>query len=316
MFGHWHGIIIHQFDACLPTWYPRSRDEDRFILMIRRYYSSRKEPGQVTLEELYLKLRSLYLLFRDKNYFKGRAGITQTEFPEAVMHEAAIALAFQPFPFKWAMQDLTEDHVFDTLEFLYDHVSRPGELVPMTSESGFNYYDHDGYDDAAGRTEFRQMANSFLADYKSGYELNEDGIVLALGEDGLRQILEADIPHYDERNVDSKVRNAITKWRNRRLSLEAKKDAIRELADVFEWLKKTKGLSAVLDSKDESAIFDLANNFAIRHHNPKQKTNYDPAIWYSWMFHFYLATYHAAVRLLIKHENGNRAATGKSKPRG
>ncbi len=90
------------------------------------------------------------------------------------------------------------------------------------------------------------------------------------------------------------------KWRNRHLALPEKREAIRELADVFEWLKKTKGLTAVLDGKDEAAIFDLANNFAIRHHNPKQKTNYDPVIWYSWIFHFYLATYHAAIRLLLR----------------
>jgi uncharacterized protein YjgD (DUF1641 family) len=51
-------------------------------------------------------------------------------------------------------------------------------------------------------------------------------------------------------------------WRNRKLSLQEKKAAIRELADVFEWLKKTKNLSQILDNKDESAIFDLANNFA------------------------------------------------------
>jgi len=282
--------------------------------MTRRYYSSRKQPGHITLEELYVKLRSLYLLFRDKNYFKGKAGITSTDFPDAVMHEAAIALTFQPFPFKWRVEDLTEDHVFDTLEFLYDHVSRPGEWVSMTSETGFNYYDYEDYDDNAGRAEFRQTANSFLADYKAGYELSEDGTVLALGTDGLRQILDADIPSYDEINVDSKVRNAIAKWRNRHLSFEEKKEAIRELADVFEWLKKTKGLSAVLDGKDESAIFDLANNFAIRHHNPKQKTNYDPAIWYSWMFHFYLATYHAAIRLLIKHEKGKLIHGVKTRP--
>ena len=86
------------------------------------------------------------------------------------------------------------------------------------------------------------------------------------------------------------------------MALTEKREAIRELADVFEWLKKTKGLATVLDGKDESAIFDLANNFGIRHHNPNQKANYDRAIWYSWIFHFYLATYHAAVRLLIKKE--------------
>lgn len=121
--------------------------------------------------------------------------------------------------------------------------------------------------------------------------------------------MDAEIIPYDEENVDSKVRIAIAKWRNRHLSVSEKKEAIRELADVFEWLKKTRHLSNVLDGRDESALFDLANNFGIRHHNPKQKTNYDRAIWYAWIFHFYLATYHAAIRLLIKKENAAKAAS-------
>ena len=153
-----------------------------------------------------------------------------------------------------------------------------------------------------GKEEFREKANAILAEYKTGFELTPEGTILAIGTNGLQYILDAEIIPYDEANVDSKVRNAITKWRNRHLSLSEKCEAIRELADVFEWLKKTKNLTSVLDNKDESALFDIANNFSIRHHNPNQKTNYDPAIWYSWMFHFYLATYHAAIRLLMKKE--------------
>jgi hypothetical protein len=280
--------------------------------MTRRYYSSRRHPGGLTIAHLYLKLQNLYFLFRDKDYFKGRAGITQSNLPAAIMHEAGVALTFQPFPIeKWSDQDVTEDHIFDVLEFLYDHVSKPGELVGMTSETGWNYLDYESYDDAAGRADFREKANAFLADYNTGYELTEGGIVLALGTDGLQHILNAEIIPYDEANVDSKVRNAISKFRNRHLALAEKKEAIRELADVFEWLKKTKGLNEVLDRKDESAIFDLANNFAIRHHNPNQKRNYDQAIWYSWIFHFYLATYHAAVRLLIKHEKNKKRPASK-----
>jgi len=52
----------------------------------------------------------------------------------------------------------------------------------------------------------------------------------------------------------------------------------------------------ILNHKDESALFNIANNFAIRHHNPAQNQNYNEKFWYSWMFHFYLATYHTIVR--------------------
>lgn len=280
---------------------------DRNHPMTRRYYATRKQPGNLTLDDLYMKFQNLYLLFRERDYFKEKAGITDRDLPDAMRYEAAIVLTFQPFPItKWSADEITQDHVFETLEFLHDHVSKPHDWGPMTNESGFNYSDYRDYDEEVGREEFRTRANVFLPDYGPGYELAKDGTVVALGTDGLQFILKADIEPYDELNVDCKVRNAISKWRNRHASLDDKKEAIRELADVFEWLKKTKGLSTVMDSKDESAIFDLANNFAIRHHNPKQKSNYDRAIWFSWIFHFYLATYHAAIRLLIKRDKTQR----------
>ena len=276
--------------------------------MTRRYYSSRNKTKHLTLEELYQKLKHLYLFLRDKDFFRGKAGITSNFVPAAIEHEAALELSFQPFPVeKWASENITEDHIFDTLEFLYDRVSAPkGEMEWVTDETGWSYQDYLSYADEPGQKEFRGKVNAFLLEYKSGFELTKDGIILARGTGGLQHIMDAEIVPYDEINVDSKVRNAITKWRNRHLSLSEKKEAIRELADVFEWLKKTKNLGNVLDSKDESALFDLANNFGIRHHNPNQKTNYDRAIWYSWIFHFYLATYHAAIRLLLKKEEQNR----------
>lgn len=282
--------------------------------MTHRYYSSRNKPRNLTLEELYQKLKHLYLFFRDKDYFREKAGIAQNFVPDSVEHEAALELSFQPFPVeKWPLENITEDHIFDTLEFLYDRVSAPtGELVWMTDETGWNHQDYLSYANGPGQDEFRDKVNAFLFDYKTGFELTKEGIILARGTDGLQSIMNAEIVPYDEINVDSKVRNAITKWRNRHLSLSEKKEAIRELADVFEWLKKTKNLGSVLDSKDESALFDLANNFGIRHHNPNQKTNYDRAIWYSWIFHFYLATYHAAIRLLIKKEEKNRSPINNS----
>ena len=274
--------------------------------MTRRYYSSRNNSKPITTKELYQKLQSLYLLFRDKDYFKNKTGITQGELPDTMLYEASIELTFQPFPIEtWLQKDATEERIFDTLEFLYDRTSKPGKLVSMITDTSWNYEDYESYDDETGQKEFRDKANTILADYKTGFELTQEGIILAKGTDGIQHILKTEIIPYDEVNVDRKVQNAITKWRNRQLSLSEKKEAIRELTDVFEWLKKTKNLENVLDSKDADALFTIANNFGIRHHNPRQKTNYDKEIWYSWMFHFYLATYHAAIRFLVKKENQN-----------
>jgi hypothetical protein len=277
--------------------------------MTRSYYSSRTKPGTLTLDKLHWKFQNLYLRFRDVDYFREQTGITKTETPDSVQRDAAIALDFQPFPIdRWTNDQITEDHVFDMIEFLFDRTSKPiGDWESWVNHRGYETEGYARFEGPAGQEEFRNAANQFLADYKSGYELTQEGKILALGADGLQEILNAEIVPYDEVHVDSKVRDAIRKWRNRELSLDLKQDAIRELADVFEWLKKTKNLSAVLDHNDESALFNIANNFAIRHHNPSQKTNYDPLIWYPWIFHVYLATYHAAIHLLKREESKKKA---------
>jgi hypothetical protein len=78
--------------------------------------------------------------------------------------------------------------------------------------------------------------------------------------------------------------------------MDERRDAIRDLADVLEYLRPR--LKTALTKKDEAALFEIANNFGIRHHNAEQRTDYDKPIWYSWIFYYYLATIHAAVRLI------------------
>ena len=270
----------------------------------RRYYSSRTKKESLTLYDLHSKVQHLYLYFEKKDYFKGKAEITEFQIPENIRHKAGFSLRFQPFPIdEWKQEDVTEDNIFDVIEFLYDHVSEPGETGYITNDdSHIAYQDYLDYDDEAGRQEFREKVNLVLADYKDGYELSEAGEILAIGKQGLEYILDAEIPDYDEENVDNKVKDAIRKWRNRHLDMSERREAIKTMADVFEWLKRTGKLKGVLSSKDESALFDIANNFDLRHHNPEQKKEYDKNIWYPWIFHFYLATYHAVIRLVKRKE--------------
>ncbi len=276
--------------------------------MTRKYFASRNNQQKISIDQLYEKLQNLYFLFREKDFLKEKAKINSHEsdtkwVPESIMRIAAIKLNFSPFPIdEWNPQDINEENIFSCIEFLFDHVSKPGELVDMITPTGWNYQDYDSYDELTGRNEFREYANFFLLDYKNGFELTEEGEIISLGEHGLQFILNADIVPYDAVNVDRKVVNALSIWKNRKSSLEERKKAIQELADVFEWLKKSQKLDSILNKKDEAALFNIANNFAIRHHDPKQKSNYDLNIWYSWIFHFYLATYHASIRMIIKKE--------------
>jgi hypothetical protein len=69
---------------------------------------------------------------------------------------------------------------------------------------------------------------------------------------------------------------------------------VRDLADVLEYLRPK--VKALLTSADEKDIFNIANNFGIRHHNDQQKTGYEASLWLSWMFYFYLSTIHVLLR--------------------
>ena len=111
------------------------------------------------------------------------------------------------------------------------------------------------------------------------------------------------MPVYDPDNVESRVNSAVLKFRRYRSSIDDRRDAIRDLADVLEFLRPK--LKLVITKSDEGDLFNIANNFGIRHHNESQKTDYDRAIWHSWLFYYYLATIHATLRLIEKYEQNN-----------
>ena len=275
--------------------------------MTRQYYSSRKGPKKLSLAELYNKSVHLYLYFRDKDYFKEKTGISDRNVPDSFIHEARLLLDFDPLPFEdWKPDKVTEDNVFDTVEFLHDHASLPGELIHVSDNTGYDYWDYEDYDTEAGQAEFRTKASGFLSRYRDGYELAHDGKILSLGMDGTESIVKAKLLSLGDDNIDRKVQESIRKWRNRALSVEQRKQAVRDLIDVFEWLRESGVLKTTLAQKDESALFEIANKFALRHHNPRQRQDYDESIWYSWMFHFYLSTYHAVSRMIIRANQINR----------
>lgn len=148
-----------------------------------------------------------------------------------------------------------------------------------------------------------------MALYGTGYELSVDGEILELAETGLEGLFEAPIPTNDPENISKRVEAARNKFRRYRSSLDERRDAIRDLADVLEYLRPQ--LKSVITAKDESDLFNIINNFGIRHHNDNQRANYDKPIWYSWMFYYYLSTIHAVVRLIERHSSGK--VTGEKK---
>jgi hypothetical protein len=189
----------------------------------------------------------------------------------------------------------TEDDLFSVIEFVFDHISKPIKgTMHQWNQCGMHWEEFDG---SAGRAEYRASLNALLARYEKGYELSSDGEVMELGPTGTSNLLTTELPVSDH-DIKSRVDSAVTKFRQRHSTTADRRDAVRDLADVLEYLRPQ--IKDVLTKADESDLFNIANNFSVRHHNDKQKSDYDPAIWLSWMFYFYLATIHACVRLIDK----------------
>lgn len=252
--------------------------------------------------------REVFIYFEDEGYFQQSLGYECVDegfvagsLGQSV--ESALLLALRKHelaPIRQRIAFYEEDDLFDVIEFLFDHCAKPLDRH-YHSFSNCGWHTNpttDTFDRPAGQAEFRTKLTPLLEAYGQGYELSATGEVLTLADPGLAPLLDASLPSVDKDNVRARVEAAQAKFRRHRSTESERRDAIRDLADVLEFLRPQ--LGDVLSNKDDAALFTIANNFAIRHHNVKQNSTYDKAIWYSWIFYFYLATIHAVVRLIEK----------------
>ena len=279
----------------------------------REYYSVRtgKNPAgkQLDLEMLRRLVKVLFDDFEDRGYFQQSFGyycFDAGDVPGTVGKDVDAYILRKVrkhdlWPISSHIDLYSEDDLFDMMEFLYDHVSKP--LHGWYHSYGNCGWHYTEFDKEEGQEEFRAELNQLIQDYGDGYQLTSQGEILSLGEPGMLHLLEAELPHYDPQNVEGRVEKAILKFRYRRASVDDRREAVRILADVLEFMRPM--VKDVLATKDERDLFEIANNFGIRHHRQGQKTGYDQSIWLSWIFYFYLATIHTVVRLInIKQKSG------------
>jgi len=195
----------------------------------------------------------------------------------------------------WLIDDhiehYSEDDLFDIIEFLFQNVSKPIDgNYHSFGDCGMHW---DTFNKKEGESEFRAKTNEILELYEHAFELSETGELLHKPEKGFEKIFEADVPTNDK-NIQTRIDSAILRFRRHGSTLDDRRQSVRDLADVLEYLKPK--IKSILTNKDESDLFNIANNFGIRHHNEKQKTDYDTSLWLSWMFYYYLSTIHVVLR--------------------
>jgi hypothetical protein len=134
---------------------------------------------------------------------------------------------------------------------------------------------------------------------KVGYEI-VDGKIQKLSSPGFETLIKEAVETNEPKNIDLKVKYSISKFSRYNSSVEDKKEAVRTLADVLEYLQKS---DIRLPKADEKNLFNIINNFDIRHLNRNQQNDYDKDIWYDWMFYTFLASIHVLLKLDEKQFN-------------
>lgn len=198
--------------------------------------------------------------------------------------------------------------LFDLIEYFHAHVSQgieDDERSNFHSFSGCGWH-YGAFDPAPAQALFRERMNRTLTHYRGGFRINENGQIEHIADDGLDQLIDAVLPTRDP-DIAQRVAGAIALYRNRGRTEEDLRLAVRELFDVLEKLRPE--VKDEMLRSDEGALFNIANNFTIRHLNEQQKGNYDSAIWHSWMFYVNLATIHVITRLM--NRKAHQEAGGK-----
>lgn len=154
------------------------------------------------------------------------------------------------------------------------------------------------YEEKAAQKEFRDMINKYLVCLNDGYLLTESGYIINLPEDGLGNLITQDLPENTDDSTTQKVETAIKLFFKYDSTEEEKLSAIKLLADILEPYRQE--LKQITTEKHDDLIFSVVNNYGIRHNNIKQRLDYDKPIWYEWMFHYYLATVQATLKLDLK----------------
>lgn len=267
------------------------------------YFSVRNGIKIVLPNEFHERFAAMMNDFASRGYFKEKLeiyGISANS--QYINNKSKGHIGIEIYPFnQWKNENKKSNLVFDAIEFLYRFVSKPGEWGTVTNHTGWNSEDFLSYNDAEGKLEFKDETNILLNAFDQGYELQSDGNILFIGDETVN-FIDTDFPEYNKENIDSAIHLALKWWKNRNQTLDDKKKAILKLAGILEYLKKDGTLLQILEKQDSSDLFNIANNFGIRHHNPDQKTEYDKNIWYDWIFQYYLNTCIGVLKMIKKNK--------------
>ncbi len=200
-------------------------------------------------------------------------------------------------PHLWSdkFNEWTEADLCDFIEVFHDQAALPKRRWFHTFADMVCGWHVESFSKRSGQAIYRWRMNQLLDSTSFEFRLAETG------EDTGRMVwrVPSDLGRLVDKvlgdaSVEDPEAHAIALFRKRDATREDRRSAVVALASVLEEQREL--LQERLLKKDERALFEIANKFALRHRKANQRGDYDDA-YLEWIFYWYLATVHLTRQL-------------------
>ncbi|OPX05532.1 hypothetical protein [Mycobacterium sp. AT1] len=273
----------------------RRLDQFPDAFLRRPYWSERRAGASAGRQALTLEAVARYFVnivnaLDGRGYFeeafeKDCVDDPSTTSPSFVIYERTGRESMWPLdPLKLAED---RDVFLDVVEVLHDLIARPRNgSIHNYSQCGWHYSE---FSRETGRRLYRWQVNRLLDRSDLGLRLasegEDEGRLVKATDDARTDLLQRMAERPDD--LAGRIGHAVALFRRRDATEHDKRSAVMVLGLVLE--ERRALLKGVLYSGDEGALFEIANKFAIRHQDQRQKSDYDP-VFLDWVFWWYLAT--------------------------
>ena len=199
-----------------------------------------------------------------------------------------------------AIAELEEHELYGAIEVAHDVIARPRTREEHDfSDCGFHYKD---FAIEPGQSIYRYHVNVLLDALQHPLRMAIDGddvgLLTSRVDKGRTDLLDAAIQSTSDRG--NEIRHAIAQFRRRDATREDRRLACHSLARVLEERRSLIKDSVEFKKKDDGTLFQIANEFDIRHADtvtkPQQSDYGDEFL--DWIFWTFLASVELTERLL------------------
>jgi len=271
----------------------------------RPYWSQRKlqtsERAKLTFREAVRQMRDLITELEDNGYLAQAFGQYCVDNGQEVgtLGSAPVIEMYRQLDRNdlWSIADYWENYTLDDLcdvaEFVHDHVARPMRRY-YHSNCGMHY---SVFRREIAQKLYRARVNLIFTESSLDLMLNEHGRFEEVAADPLEPLIAgARSDPSSGGSQHDELQHAIEQFRRRGASETEKRSAIVALAGVLE--ERRDSVKASLLTKDEAALFEIANKFNLRHRKASQQVDYDTELYFQWIFYWYVSTIRLTDRIL------------------